>query len=102
MWYIYMLVGLYLLMPFMSAWIAKGDRTMTRTYVILWGCSLLLPYLRYAVAPYIFGECAWNEFNVPAWDYSLPAAGPPAQERQRALDTQGRTARPAALHRDMP
>lgn len=63
MWYIYMLVGLYLLMPFMSAWIAKGDRTMTRTYVILWGCSLLLPYLRYAVAPYIFGECAWNEFG---------------------------------------
>lgn len=63
MWYIYMLIGLYFVMPFMSAWIEKDDRTMTRTFVILWGCSLLLPYLRYAVAPYIFGECAWNDFG---------------------------------------
>lgn len=62
-WYIYMLIGLYLFMPFMSSWVEKDDRTMTRTFIILWGCSLLLPYLQHVISPYIFGECAWNSFG---------------------------------------
>ena len=45
MWYLYMLIGLYLLMPFFSTWIEKQDKTLTHTYIILWGCSLMLPYL---------------------------------------------------------
>lgn len=63
MWYLYMLVGLYLLMPFFSAWIEKNDRTLARTFVIMWCLSLMLPYLRYIISPDLFGVCAWNEFG---------------------------------------
>lgn len=63
MWYLYMLIGLYLLMPFFSAWVEKRDSTMTNTYLLLWLCSLTLPYLKQLIAPNLFGECAWNEFG---------------------------------------
>lgn len=58
-----MLIGLYLLMPFFSAWVEKRDSTMTNTYLLLWLCSLTLPYLKQLIAPNLFGECAWNEFG---------------------------------------
>lgn len=63
MWYLYMLIGLYLLMPFISAWVEKRDATMTNTYMALWLCSLTLPYLQQLIAPNLFGECAWNKFG---------------------------------------
>lgn len=63
MWYIYMLIGLYLAMPFFSAWIEKNDKTLIRTFIIMWGCSLLLPYLGQVISPDILGVCAWNEFG---------------------------------------
>ena len=63
MWYLYMLIGLYLFMPFFSAWVEKNDRTLMRTYIILWGCSLMLPYLTQLLSPNLFGVCAWNPFG---------------------------------------
>ncbi len=63
MWYLYMLIGLYLVMPFFSAWVEKNDHTLTRTYIILWGCSLMLPYLAQMLSPNLFGVCAWNQFG---------------------------------------
>lgn len=63
MWYIYMLIGLYLIMPFFSAWIEKNDRTLVRTFIIMWCCSLMLPYLSQIFSSDLFGRCAWNEFG---------------------------------------
>jgi surface polysaccharide O-acyltransferase-like enzyme len=63
MWYLYMLIGLYLFMPFFSAWVEKNDHTLIRTYIILWGCSLMLPYLSQLLSPNLFGVCAWNPFG---------------------------------------
>ena len=63
MWYLYMLIGLYFIMPYFSAWVERNDRTLTRTYIILWGCSLLLPYLSQIISPDLYGECAWNKFG---------------------------------------
>lgn len=63
MWYLYMLIGLYLFMPFFSAWVEKNDHTLIRTYIILWGCSLMLPYLAQLLSPNLFGICAWNQFG---------------------------------------
>lgn len=63
MWYLYMLIGLYLFMPFFSAWMEKNDHTLIRTYIILWGCSLMLPYLAQLLSPNLFGVCAWNQFG---------------------------------------
>ena len=63
MWYLYMLVGLYLFIPFFSAWVEKRDKTLTRTYIILWGISLMLPYLNILISPFIFGACHWNAYG---------------------------------------
>ena len=63
MWYLYMLIGLYFFIPFFSPWVERQDRTLTRTYIILWGISLLLPYLNLAISPFIFGACHWNAFG---------------------------------------
>lgn len=63
MWYIYMLIGLYLFMPYLSAWVEKNDQTLTRTFVTLWACSLMLPYLEQLISQNIFGVCAWNNFG---------------------------------------
>ena len=63
MWYIYTLIGLYLIMPYLSAWVEKNDKTLTRTFVALWGCSLMLPYLNQVISTDIFGVCAWNGFG---------------------------------------
>ena len=63
MWYLYMLIGLYLFMPFFSAWVERNDHTLTKTYIILWCCSLMLPYLAQILTPNLFGVCAWNQFG---------------------------------------
>ena len=63
MWYLYMLIGLYLFMPFFSAWVGKNAHPLIRTYIILWGCSLMLPYLAQLLSPNLFGVCAWNQFG---------------------------------------
>ena len=63
MWYIYMLIGLYLLMPFFSAWVKMNDKALTKAYLVLWGISLLLPYLMQVISPFIFGTCHWNAYG---------------------------------------
>lgn len=63
MWYLYMLIGLYLIMPFFSAWVERNDSTLVRTYIIMWCCSLMLPYLTQLLSPDLFGVCAWNQFG---------------------------------------
>jgi peptidoglycan/LPS O-acetylase OafA/YrhL len=60
-----MLIGLYLFMPFFSAWVERNDHTLTKTYIILWCCSLMLPYLAQILTPNLFGVCAWNQFGTP-------------------------------------
>lgn len=68
MWYIYMLIGLYLFLPFFSAWIEKdkeeGKGKLTRIFLILWSASLLIPFLYEIFSYEILGECAWNRFGL--------------------------------------
>lgn len=64
MWYIYLLIGLYLYMPFFSAWIDRADRKMKRTYLLIWFFSLFLPYMAEYVSTYLFGTSTWNAFGM--------------------------------------
>lgn len=71
MWYIYLIIGLYLYMPFFSGWIEKADEKTKRIYLLIWGVSLFVPYLREYVGGllfnrdgYIFGTDTWNEFGM--------------------------------------
>ena len=69
MWYMYLLLGLYLYMPFFSAWIEKSGDKEKKIYLSLWGISLFLPYLLAYVAPlfgirFLLGEATWNAFGL--------------------------------------
>lgn len=71
MWYIYLLIGLYLYMPFFSAWIDNADQKTKRTFLLIWIISLFIPYLKEYVANclfdrsgYVFGTDTWNEFGL--------------------------------------
>lgn len=71
MWYIYLLIGLYLYIPFFSAWIENADRKTKRAFLLIWIISLFIPYLKEYVANclfersgYVFGTDTWNEFGL--------------------------------------
>lgn len=59
-----MLIGLYLFIPYLSSWVEKNDKTLTRGFVALWGCSLMLPYLEQLISKDVWGVCAWNNFGL--------------------------------------
>ena len=64
MWYIYLIIGLYLYMPFFSGWIDGADKKTKRTYLLIWFIALFLPYLSEYVSHYIWGTSTWNEFGM--------------------------------------
>lgn len=70
LWFLYMLIGLYLALPIVNAWLVQASRRDVQTVLLLWFVSLWLPYLRVLVpfwggagsagfAP-LWGECEWN------------------------------------------
>ncbi len=61
MWYIYTLIGLYLYMPIFSAWVKDATQQQQRTYLFVWGLTLLLPYAYEYLSKYIFGASPWNQ-----------------------------------------
>jgi len=68
-----MLVGLYLIMPVIGAWLQQASRRDIRLVLYVWGVTLLLPYIK-MVAPAlgytgnygnmgILGVCDWNSYG---------------------------------------
>ena len=64
MWYIYMLIGLYLFMPVLSAWLEKCSRRSLELFLCLWGVSLFFPYVYNYLSVYFWGTCSWNSFGM--------------------------------------
>lgn len=62
MWYVYLLIGLYLYLPIFSAWVEKTTQKEKGIFLVIWGITLFVPYLRTFVNSYIWGACSWNEF----------------------------------------
>ncbi len=68
LWFVYMLLGVYLLMPLLSPWIEKVSRNEERAFLILWGFTTIIPFIRRAAeaatgSPNLWGVCPWNEFG---------------------------------------
>ena len=72
-WYIYMLLGIYLVLPIVSRWLETASKKDVETVLWLWGISLFVPYLTY-YSPLlgfqgnygvvgIWGVCSWNTFG---------------------------------------
>lgn len=63
MWYLYMLIGLYLYMPFFSAWVEKATISQKKIFLGIWALTLFLPYAYTFFSDGLFGLCAWNTFG---------------------------------------
>ena len=80
LWFVYMLVGLYLVMPLLSPWAEKVSKKELEVYLLIWAITTMVPFIRDAAggpaplikaadglpAPALFplwGEAAWNPFG---------------------------------------
>lgn len=62
MWYLYMLIGLYLYMPFFSFGVEQATVRQKKIFLMFWSFSLFLPYA-YSFSPNLLGVSAWNTFG---------------------------------------
>jgi len=62
-WYIYVLLGLYLLIPVISPFVASASKRQLQFVLFLWGLSLCMWHLR-LFRVYLYGECDWNEHSM--------------------------------------
>lgn len=67
LWYIYMIIGLYLIVPIISPWVERASKRELQFYLSLWLISGLLPYLHAYVSPEMWGECFWNSNSMLYW-----------------------------------
>ena len=80
LWFVYMLIGVYLLMPLLSPWAEKVGKKELLAYLGIWGFTTLIPLLRdwIAGAPVVihgpsglprqavyplWGEASWNAYG---------------------------------------
>lgn len=63
MWYLYMLIGLYLYMPFFSSWVERATVSQKRIFLGIWASTLFLPYAYSFFSQNLFGLSAWNSFG---------------------------------------
>lgn len=68
LWFVYMLVGMYILMPLISPWAEKASRKELQVFLGIWFLTTLIPFIRQAgVALFgtaeLWGEANWNEFS---------------------------------------
>ena len=81
LWFVYMLVGLYLIMPLLSPWAEKVGKRELQVYLGIWLFTTIIPLIRQWIggaAPVIYGpsgipnaakyplwgEASWNSYGV--------------------------------------
>lgn len=73
LWYLYMLIGLYLIIPVVNVWLMQASQKEIKLVLKIWFISLFLPYVQ-IIAPYlgytgnygnmgILGVCEWNPYG---------------------------------------
>ena len=63
LWFIYMLIGIYLLMPVLSPWLERCTRREEEFYLGVWLFSTTL-YHWHEHFGQVFGECDWNAYAI--------------------------------------
>lgn len=69
LWFVFMLLGIYLVMPLLSPWAEKVSRKAEGAFLGVWLFTTLVPFLRLLSQhigglPEIWGEANWNEFGM--------------------------------------
>ena len=74
LWFVYMLIGLYLIMPLLSPWAEKASEREMRGWLLLWLVTTLFPFIRrfwlakfgtpeFGPTPFLWGEAPWNRYG---------------------------------------
>lgn len=68
LWFVYMLLGVYLIMPIISPWLERVSARGERIFIALWLFATSVPFLRELSEVVrgrgeIWGEASWNEFG---------------------------------------
>lgn len=74
LWYVYMLIGLYLFIPIISAWLKQAEKRDIKIFLRIWIISMCLPYIQ-MLAPLLgytgnfgnmglLGVCDWNPYGM--------------------------------------
>ena len=82
LWFVYMLIGVYLIMPMLSPWAEKVEKRELEVYLGIWLFTTLIPFIREWATPGaltvvhgradlpnlanypLWGECSWNAYGV--------------------------------------
>ena len=81
LWFVYMLIGLYMIMPLLSPWAEKVGKKELQVYIGIWLFTTIIPFIRQLAggpAPVIYGpsgipnaakfplwgEASWNTYGV--------------------------------------
>ena len=62
LWYIYMITGVYLIIPIISPWLQQASKRAEEVFLGIWFITTFYQY----VSPFLggwLGECGWNEFH---------------------------------------
>ena len=68
LWFVYMLLGIYIIMPVISPWLERASQREERAFIYLWLFSTAVPFFRLAASETgsaeVWGEASWNEFGM--------------------------------------
>ena len=62
LWFIYMLMGVYFLMPIISPWLKEVSKKGEIIFLIVWFITTFHHYAKSHLGG-VLGECTWNEFH---------------------------------------
>ncbi len=63
LWFMYPLIGLYLIIPVISPWLERATAKEERIFIGLFAFTTTIPWLHRFVSPELWGECFWNQFS---------------------------------------
>ena len=82
LWFVYMIIGVYLVMPMLSPWADKVEKKELQIYLVIWTFTLFIPLIRdwvaggettviygpsglprQALLP-LWGEASWNTYGI--------------------------------------
>ncbi len=64
LWFMYPLIGLYLIIPVVSPWLERATAREERLFIALFLLSTFTSWIHLFIAPEVWGECWWNEFSM--------------------------------------
>lgn len=68
LWFMYPLIGLYLLIPVLSPWLRTATARQERLFLYLWALTTCLPFVNKFYGD-VLGQCWWNQYYM-LYDFS--------------------------------